>query len=220
MSSETSPPTQTASGPRRVRKAKGQGGERREEILQHAQRLFAAHGVHSVSTRQIAEAVGISQPTLYAYFPRKADIMEEVSARAFREVSLVSLTPAGEGDDPVEVMIRAYIDFGLAQPEAYRIAFMIEGLHDALTEVALDFETKRAAGQAFDKLRSVVADRLGPEHPDVDVAAQSLWASMHGLVALLLARSGFSWVERRRLIDWHVDRLSGSLQGLENGARS
>lgn len=208
MSSEIPSSGPTDAAPPRVRKAKGQGGERREEILDQAQRLFAAHGVHSVSTRQIADAVGISQPSLYAFFPRKADIMEEVSARAFQRVRLAGLSAEQTAGDPVEAMIRAYIDFGLTEPDAYRIAFMIEGLHDAVGELEA---TKQTAGQAFDKLRVVVADRLGHAHPDVEVAAQSLWASMHGLVALLLARSGFAWVERARLIDWHVRQLSGAL---------
>ena len=216
MSSRSAaPPPTTVRG--RARKAKGQGGERREEILEHAQRLFAAHGVHSVSTRQIAEAVGISQPTLYAYFPRKADIMEEVSARAFQKVGAAAARIRGEAGDPVETMVRAYIDFGLTHPDAYRIAFMIEGLEDPCLAPADDRAKVQAATRAFDGLRTVVADRLGHAHPDVEVAAQSLWAAMHGLVALLLARSGFPWVEHDRLIDWHVSSLLATLR--ETGQR-
>ena len=53
---------------RSPRKAKGAGPERREEILAAALRLFGQYGLYGVSTRQIAQAVGVSQPTLYAYF--------------------------------------------------------------------------------------------------------------------------------------------------------
>ena len=70
-------------GQRSPRKAKGQGAERREEILAAALKLFNEFGVYAVSTRQIAEAVGISQPTLYAYFPTKDDIGMELHSRAF-----------------------------------------------------------------------------------------------------------------------------------------
>ena len=204
------PPPTTAHG--HARKAKGRGAERREEILEHAERLFAAHGVHSVSTRQIAEAVGVSQPTLYAYFPRKADLMEEVSARSFGKVGEASARfSAGEGD-PLEAMIRAYIQFGLTHPDAYRIAFMIEGLHDPDLAPDAHREKMHAATRSFDGLRRVVADRMGGSHADVEVAAQSLWAAMHGLVALLLARSGFPWVEQDRLIEWHVAKLLTALR--------
>ena len=68
---------------RSPRKAKGQGAERREEILAAALSLFTEFGIYAVSTRQIAQAVGISQPTLYAYFPTKDDIGHELQDRAF-----------------------------------------------------------------------------------------------------------------------------------------
>ena len=56
-----------------------------------------------------------------------------------------------------------------------------------------------------------MAKRLGWDHLDLETASQSLWAAMHGLVSLLLARKGFPFVERQRLIDWHVAAL---LKGL------
>ncbi|HEX2559547.1 helix-turn-helix domain-containing protein, partial [Phenylobacterium sp.] len=46
------------SPPLSQRKPKGSGFERREEILAASLRLFGERGVHGVSTRQIAEAVG------------------------------------------------------------------------------------------------------------------------------------------------------------------
>ena len=198
-----------AASPLRVvsaRKPRGQGGERREEILEHAQHLFAVHGVHSVSTRQIADAVGISQPTLYAYFPNKGELLDEVSVRAFEKLHCAARETLA-GADALEALVRGYIAFGLENPDAYRIAFMLERPVDASTDPEERAEKMQTAKQAFDSLRQVVGQRIGVGHPDVEVAAQSLWAGMHGLVALLLARAGFPWVERDRLIGWHVDRL-------------
>ena len=115
-------PTTVDGGPR---KAKGQGGERREEILEHARRLFAADGVHSVSTRRIADAVGISQPTLYAYFPRKADILEEVSARAFGDLRRASELTSQVGGDPLERIVRDV-----------RVHQILEGANDIMRVIA------------------------------------------------------------------------------------
>ncbi len=197
-----------------TRKPRGQGGERREEILEHAQHLFAVHGVHSVSTRQIADAVGISQPTLYAYFPNKGDLLDEVSVRAFEKLHCASRESLG-GADALEALVRSYIAFGLENPDAYRIAFMLERPFDPCVDPQDRAEKMQTAKQAFDNLRQVVGARIGAGHPDVEVAAQSLWAGMHGLVSLLLARAGFPWVERDRLIDWHVARLLGCLPASE-----
>ncbi len=183
-------------------------GSRREEILRQAEHLFAAHGVHSVSTRQIAEAVGVTQPTLYAHFPRKSDILQEVSARAFVALHDAAMASEAAAGDPLEGMVRAYIAFGLEQPDAYRIAFMIEGLpkDEPLPDPCLPRAAKPGE-DAFENLRGRLALRMGPGHPDLEVAAQSLWAAMHGLVSLLLARGGFAWAERGRLVDWHVAAL-------------
>ena len=86
------------SGSRSPRKAKGQGAERREEILAAALKLFTEFGLYAVSTRQIAQAVGISQPTLYAYFPTKDDIGRELHGRAFALLAQSLLLGALEAD--------------------------------------------------------------------------------------------------------------------------
>ena len=203
--------------PRSPRKPKGQGAERREEILAHAQRLFAAHGVQTVSTRHIAEAVGISQPTLYAYFPTRSDLLEEVSARAFAQLEAQATAVEGGPGDPIERAINAYLAFGLDNPDAYRIAFMLEGLHTEAEDLCIDTGLKPGV-RAFDSLRRAVALRLGADHPDLEVTAQSLWAAMHGLVSLLLARSSFPWIDQQELISWHVQALLKGVPPGGNGA--
>ena len=50
----------------------------RERILIEASRLFAARGYFGTSTRAIAEAVGIQQPSLFHHFPTKQAIMTEL----------------------------------------------------------------------------------------------------------------------------------------------
>ena len=188
----------------RVRKAKGQGGERRQEILDHALRLFVEHGVDEVSTRKIAQAVGVSQPTLYAYFPTKDAILEEVCERAFEELTqrmraiLAEAAPA----DRLTALGRAYIQFGLERPDAYRIAFMLE--EHGRREHDHDPGAPKAGMACFEVAREAVAERLGADHPDIETASQIVWAAQHGLVSLLLAREGFPWVDRDRLIERHL----------------
>ena len=46
----------------------------REKVLREATRLFAAKGFNGVSIREICEAVAITKPSLYYYFPSKADL--------------------------------------------------------------------------------------------------------------------------------------------------
>ena len=58
-------------------KARGEhqdASETRRTILQVAERLFATYGYRAVTTRQIADACGITQPALYRHFSDKQDL--------------------------------------------------------------------------------------------------------------------------------------------------
>jgi len=50
------------------------GGETRRTILREAHRLFMELGYRAVSTRQIADACGLTQPALYHHFADKQDL--------------------------------------------------------------------------------------------------------------------------------------------------
>lgn len=55
--------------------------ERREEILDAAEKLFAARGFDNTSTGDILDAVGIARGTLYYHFKSKEDILDGVIQR-------------------------------------------------------------------------------------------------------------------------------------------
>ncbi|MBM7518645.1 TetR/AcrR family transcriptional regulator [Nocardioides nitrophenolicus] len=51
-----------------------------EQILREAARLFATKGFHGTSTREIADAVGVRQPSLFHHFATKHDIARALYA--------------------------------------------------------------------------------------------------------------------------------------------
>jgi len=53
-------------------------GETRQTIIQTAHKLFMELGYRAVSTRQIAEACGVTQPALYHHFKNKQTLYIEV----------------------------------------------------------------------------------------------------------------------------------------------
>lgn len=181
--------------------------DRREQILDVAQHLFLRHGLDGVTTRQIAKAVGISQPSLYAHFPNRDAIAVELCVRAFSilERRLRKVDAAMTGRARLRELCRAYIDFGLKEPAAYRVAFMADIAMDEASGAHRGLEAGLAA---FSILRGaygeVVAD---PEA--AELAAQTVWAGMHGLVSIMLTRPEFPFVEISRLISAHLDLLLG-----------
>lgn len=179
-------------------------GQRREEIIAAALVLFTRHGVYNVSTRQIAQAVGISQPSLYGHFANSAEIAEEICARGFAELSRsleAAFSSEGTGIDRLLLAARAYVDFGLGNPDVYRIAFMVEKSYDDPREGP--GRGLEAGIAVFDLMADAARRTLGDANGSL--AAQSIWASLHGLVSLLIARPNFPWVDREALIAAHID---------------
>jgi len=65
-----------AAGRPRLESRRRLGETAREEVLDAAGELFTTRGYAATSTRQIAEAVGIRQASLYHHFSTKDDILE------------------------------------------------------------------------------------------------------------------------------------------------
>ena len=88
------------------------GAETRERILFVAANLFAQLGYHGTSTRQIADAVGIRQPSLFHHFASKSAIAEALLdwdlGRALPRVRAIAAR-----DEPAAVRLYRYLRFDL-----------------------------------------------------------------------------------------------------------
>jgi AcrR family transcriptional regulator len=185
--------------------------DRREEILDAASALFITFGPSKTTTRQIADAVGISQPSLYAHFPTKEALSHALATRAFTllEARMEALPAPSLGmESYLGTLINSYIAFALEETAAYRIAFMVDL---ALPDEDIESFQKLVGLQAFAIFRDKVAllqrhgcIKTGP----TDMIAQSIWAAMHGLCALLIARPLFPWAAREELIAFHTQLIA------------
>lgn len=83
-------------------------GTTREHILTVASNLFAVHGYVGTTTREIADGVGVRQPSLFHHFESKAAIME-----ALLEHDLARTVPQREriarSSDPAPVRLYRYL---------------------------------------------------------------------------------------------------------------
>lgn len=57
-------------------------GLMRDEFIDAAAHVFSSRGYHASSTKEIAEELGMSQSSIYYYFPSKDAALEEVCFRA------------------------------------------------------------------------------------------------------------------------------------------
>ena len=87
--------------------------ERRETILQAAEKVFAARGLHGTPTTEVAKAAGISQAYLFRLFPTKAELFaaltERVNDRVHETMARAAAGAKAAGDDPLMAMGKAYV---------------------------------------------------------------------------------------------------------------
>jgi AcrR family transcriptional regulator len=172
------------SGQRRAR----QKAEVREALLRAASELFLERGLVGFSLRVVAERVGYSATTVYLYFDNKDDLLFAVSLDGFEQFGRALQSAYESSDDPVErigAIGRAYVRFGVTHPAHYRLMFMERG-EFLLRENPRD---QKPTVDSFGVLVRAVheaqaAGRLRMDDPMALV--YTLWAGVHGLVALTL----------------------------------
>jgi AcrR family transcriptional regulator len=167
-----------------------------------------------VAIRAIADAVGVSPPSIYLHFADKDELIHSVCALQFRKLDeVVSETLAGV-DDPRERLRRrgqAYVRFGVAHPEHYRV--MLMGKSQFTQE---DFEAGLLPGmRSFQALIENVRECM-----DVGLfgtgdpfrVATILWAAVHGMTSLLISVPGFpSLQDPESIVDQMLDTLARGL---------
>ena len=190
---------------RRSRSRRGEGETLRADLLAATERLMIETGsAEAVSIRAIADAVGVTPPSIYLHFPDKDSLILAVCERHFETFDSLIEEAGRSTDDPVESLRRrgqAYVRFGLENPEPYRILFMTR------TESTRQYDVVVGAGaRAFQHLIDAVQrciDAGAFRRVDPMVAATGVWTAVHGVTSLLISMPGFPWPDIEALVD-HV----------------
>src|ERR1700710_2158126 len=100
--------------------------ERRRRILDSARERADVDGGGAVTTRNLADAIGYTQPVLYSHFPGgKAENMLAVALEGFVDMTRQCRTALGRkpGQLAIEAVALAYLDFGSEHPAVYEAMF-------------------------------------------------------------------------------------------------
>jgi AcrR family transcriptional regulator len=199
---------------RSSRKAKGDGYLRRAEILEAAERIFVAEGYDGATIRKIADEVGVSSTALYMHFPDKSAILLEICERTIGVLLERNRDIAGKPIDAVvrtKMMLEAYMRWGIEHPNAYQLVYSTPRPANAdWTAVAAD-DLGLQCYEIFSGVVREIAAAGRLRNGSADSAAQALWMSCHGVVALLTARPKFAWAETDELIQVTLDGLINGL---------
>ena len=186
---------------RRRRAQRGDGEQLRAEIVLAAKELMAkARSSDDVSIRAVAEAVGVTPPSIYLHFADKTDLLNAVVIDVFGELD-AAMVAAGEGEATplgrLRAYGRAYVNFAITHPEHYRIAVMEPCVDDVN---AVD---ETLASSAFAHMNATVDDCIadGTFVGDPVQLTFELWAVAHGVASLLVAKPYLPWGDVNDLTD-------------------
>jgi AcrR family transcriptional regulator len=172
----------------------------REEIVAAARRLLAAApNADAVSIRAVADAVGVTSPSIYLHFADKNELISAVVADVFADLDRAMLA-AGEGvEDPLELLRQhglAYVRFAVSHPEHYRIATM-----DPCPRPDVDTVLADGAFQHFNQVVERCIEAGLFEDVDPLRITLELWSAAHGIASLMIAKPFLPWGDPEEVAD-------------------
>jgi AcrR family transcriptional regulator len=183
--------------------------QRRQRILDAALDLFARQGFHGTSTRQIAQAAGVAEGSIFNHFPSKKDLLVAAMAQIVDDYfgeDLVAPSKAGT----LELLRATFTSrLGLGFRHAERIRFL-------LSELLMNQEMRQSYFEAVilrltERIERVLEQRIaeGLLRPcNVQVVSGALVGAF--LTFLLVAVLD----EDRRLLRNSLDEISDELAHL------
>lgn len=110
--------------------------ETRTRILKSALRLFARRGYDGTTTRDLAEAAGVAEGTLFRHFPNKKAILVEVATQGWVEILtdlLTELSEMGSYKAVAQVMRRRMLNLH-QNADMLKVCFMEAQFHPDLRD--------------------------------------------------------------------------------------
>lgn len=194
--------------------------ETRDKILDAARELFITEGFEGVSMRKVAEKIEYSPTAIYVHFADKEELFRELCHQDYARLAQVfqsSVMPK----DPIERLKQIgaiYIDFGTRYPHHYKFMFMTPfPMHEPDEEDREMMGNPEMDAYAFLKWavqQALDAGCFREELNDTALISQTLWASVHGVISLHIAKGGDCWVDWRPIQARAEMMLDITLRGL------
>ncbi len=157
-------------------------------LVDQAGRLLVEHGIDGLSLRKLAAAAGTSTMGVYTRFGGKRQLLAAMYREGFDRLGAALTDAAHSSADPLQVLAeigRAYRRAALASRDLYGLMFgtPTPGFDPSPDDDAAARSTYRPLVEAVS--RCIDADVLAG---DPEQIALHLWAVVHGMVSLELAR--------------------------------
>jgi AcrR family transcriptional regulator len=212
--------TEISAAQRRPRNPRGEGSRLRQDILDAASEILETTGSsEAVTLRAVARSVGIAAPSIYAHFPDREAILDQLCSDGFAQFRATLEAAVAPFCDPVDRLFagcRAYLRFAGEHPRRYRALFDFPEVRTRQRPVDLASLAEGLA--ALNVLVEGIADcaRAGRStSTDHFTDAVAVWVALHGLATLRADSSPtFPWPDQDRLVTAIVGRLAQLDAGL------
>ncbi|MGA7471635.1 MAG: TetR/AcrR family transcriptional regulator [Candidatus Sulfotelmatobacter sp.] len=194
--------------------------ETRDKILDAARELFVTEGYEGVSMRRVAEKIEYSPTAIYVHFADKQELFHELCQRDYARLAEVFQSSA-MSSDPIERLKQigsTYTEFGVRYPNHYKFMFMTQHPPHEPDEVDREImgnpEVDAYAFLKWAVQQAIDAGCLREELQDAELISQTLWAAIHGVISLDIAKCTDPWVDWRPLQQRAELMLDVTLRGL------
>lgn len=161
-------------------------GNLRQALVDEAVNVARQAGPDAIAIRQLARQVGVSHNAAYGHFASRSDLIVAVADHAYQLLVDAMQRRLGsvQSEDPVvrarrrlAEVGRAYVEFALAEPGLFRVAFTAPVHDDAPVSLEGPY---LLLGQVLDELVEV-----GFLAPDARTGAEmTCWSAVHGFSVL------------------------------------
>lgn len=199
----------------RARSPRGEGASLREDIIEAATALLTESGdEQSLSVRAIAERVGVSTPSLYLHFEDRQAIVDAVCEQVWSQMHEAMEQAAADADGPMDALKRrglAYIRFGFANPEHYRIVMMDRRSTTSDEHSADMIMASETFHHLVGSVQVCIDEGIFPAGTDALRIGLQLWAAAHGITSLVIAKPSFPWPDFDVLAEEMMEAIGGGL---------
>lgn len=159
-------------------------GNLRAALIEAAGEIVADKGVEALSLREAARLVGVSHAAPYRHFADKEVLIAALATDGFHRLlgAIAAVPEAGAPEERLVRLAQAYVDFARNEPGRFHLMFNRQARDREKYP-----ELYAAAIKSYELYAAAVAATL-PAGADIELAADTGWALVHGIANLMLER--------------------------------
>jgi AcrR family transcriptional regulator len=163
-------------------------GETHARIVEAAHRCFERHGFRKTTMDDIAREAAVARPTIYNYFPGKAEIIDHIGLEELKKADAYVRTRIGWQESFAEMATESIVSAVIMSQDNPYIRRFVEALdpENAGNAPTSSYRTEARARWRAILGRARAADELAPE---LDIDDVVNWVSWN-IVSLLKAMGG------------------------------